>query len=345
MIAMLPALPALPPIRFADPIFLGFLLLLPLAAMLRGRIGKTAAVGYSSAELARSAGRPAQGGAGAWLFFARLFAAALLIVALARPQLDRGTTEVHASGIDLVLALDVSGSMESLDLIGDDGKRTSRVEVVKSVVRQFINDRPDDRIALMIFAGKPYLVSPLTLDHDWLLQNLERVRIGIIEDSTAIGDAIAAGVNRLRDQPDKSKVMILLTDGQNNSGRIMPNTAAEAAKALGVKVYTIGIGVKGDAPFPVKDAFGNVHIEMIPNDVDEDALQKIADETGGRFFRATDTETLKHVYQQIDRLKKSTRVFKKFEHYEDLYTWVLIPALCLFGLELRLSHTRYRRVP
>ena len=344
MIAMLPALPALPPIRFADPIFLGFLLLLPLAAMLRGRIGKTAAVGYSSAELARSAGRPAQGGAGAWLFFARLFAAALLIVALARPQLDRGTTEVHASGIDLVLALDVSGSMESLDL-KIDGRPTSRVEVVKSVVGKFIAARPDDRIALMIFAGKPYLVSPLTLDHDWLLQNLERVRIGIIEDSTAIGDAIAAGVNRLRDQPDKSKVMILLTDGQNNSGRIMPNTAAEAAKALGVKVYTIGIGVKGDAPFPVKDAFGNVHIEMIPNDVDEDALQKIADETGGRFFRATDTETLKHVYQQIDRLEKSTRVFKKFEHYEDLYTWVLIPALCLFGLELRLSHTRYRRVP
>jgi len=244
----------------------------------------------------------------------------------------------------MMLALDVSGSMESLDL-KLQGQPASRVEVVKSVVSEFIKQRTDDRLGLLIFAGKPYLISPLTLDHDWLLQNLERVKIGLIEDSTAIGSAIAAGVNRLRDQPAKSKVLILLTDGQNNAGKVAPLTAAEAAKALGVRVYTIGIGVKGQAPYPMRDAFGNVHMQMIETDVDEGMLQKIADETGGHFFRATDTDALRQIYAQIDRLEKTTHVLKKFEHYDELFAWALVPGLLLIGLEVLLAQTRYRRVP
>ena len=182
-------------------------------------------------------------------------AAALMIVGLARPQRAHSRTEVSVNGIDIVLGLDVSGSMQALDF-EIDGRRVNRIEVVKSVVSKFIEERPNDRIGLIAFAGRPYLVSPITLDHDWLQQNLERVSIGAVDDGTAIGSAIAAGVNRLRMTPAKSKVVILLTDGVNNTGKISPLAAAEAANALGVKIYTIGVGVRGKAPIPVQDEAG-----------------------------------------------------------------------------------------
>ena len=331
-------------LRFLHPWLLLLLALLPLLALLRGRAGRPAAVAYSGTEAARAAALPARGRPGAWLAGLRLLAAALAIVALARPQQGSGATEVRAGGIDLVLALDVSGSMESLDLTWE-GQPTARVEVVKSVVAKFIAARPDDRIGLIVFAGRPYLVSPLTLDHDWLLQNLERVHTGMIEDSTAIGSAIAAGTNRLRDQNGKSKVLILLTDGENNAGKINPVTSAEAARALGIKIYTIGIGVKGEAPFPITDAFGNRRMVMIQTDVDEEMLGKIAEETGGKFFRATATDALQAIYGQIDRMEKTEHAVKKFEHYRELFPWVLLPALLLVVLELVLAQTRYRRLP
>jgi Ca-activated chloride channel family protein len=288
--------------------------------------------------------RDTRGRAGRWLVTLPIAVLALLTLGLARPQYGRNDTTIQASGVDMMLAIDVSGSMKSLDFKVND-QPVSRVDVVKSVVSKFIEARPDDRIGMMEFAHSPYLVCPPTLDHDWLLQNLDRVQIGNIDDGTAIGSGIAACVNRLRDLPGKSKVIVLLTDGQNNCGKVSPIMAAEAAKALGVKVYTIGVGVRGDAPMPVTDSFGNQQIVMIHADVDEDALQKIATETGGKFYRATDTEALRNVYADIDRLEKTSHSMKKFQSEAELFPWALLPALGLLGTGIGLSQTRYRRLP
>jgi Ca-activated chloride channel family protein len=226
-----------------------------------------------------------------------------------------------------------------------EGHRLNRIAIVRRVVSKFIEERPNDRIGLVAFAGAPYLVSPLTLDHDWLLQNLERADVGGVDDGTAIGSAIAAAVNHLRETRAKSKVVILLTDGVNNTGKIAPIAAAEAAKALGVKVYTIGVGVRGEAPIPVTDQAGKSHIIMARVDVDEKTLQTVADLTGGRFYRATDTDSLRKIYDQINTFEKSAQSVQKFEHVEELYGWVLIPALALLALTLVLQLTWFRRLP
>ncbi len=329
---------------FQSPEFLWLLVLVPLLALWRGCKGATAAIEYSSAELVRQVAKDSRSGAGGWITSVRLLSLALLIVALARPQFGRGTTEVEASGIDIVLAIDISGSMEALDF-QLNGQAVSRLEVVKSAVSKFIEARPNDRIGLVVFAGRPYLVSPLTLDHPWLQQNLDRVKIGLVEDGTAIGSAIAASVNRLRDQPSKSKIVILLTDGMNNAGKVAPETAADAARTMGIKVYTIGAGVKGNAPMPVKDQFGNRRYAMVPVDVDEETLKKVADATDARFYRATDTDSLENIYAEIDRLEKSKAKIRKFEHYQELFAWFLIPGLLLLGGEFWAMNTRYRRLP
>jgi Ca-activated chloride channel family protein len=263
---------------------------------------------------------------------------------LARPQRGHSRTEVTSNGIDIVLGLDVSGSMQALDF-DIDGQRLNRIAIVKSVVAKFIEERPNDRIGLIAFAGAPYLVSPLTLDHDWLQQNLERVDVGAGDDGTAIGSALAASVNRLRTTPAKSKVVILLTDGMNNTGKISPLSAAEAAKALGVKVYTIGVGVRGKAPIPVRDEAGNTHMVMAKVDVDEKTLQAVADQTGGKFYRATDTNSLQRIYEQINTLERTAQTVQKFERYEELYPWALIPSLAVLALSSVLQQTRFRRLP
>jgi Ca-activated chloride channel family protein len=330
--------------RFLQPEWLWALTLLPPVMLWRGRRGPVAAIEYSDVGLARDVARRSRSRLGRWIWLLPIVAGALMIVGLARPQRGQSRTEVTANGIDIVLGLDVSGSMQALDFLVDN-QRVNRIEVVKSVVAKFIEERPDDRIGLIAFAAAPYLVSPITLDHDWLQQNLERVNIGVGDDGTAIGSAIAAGVNRLRMTPAKSKVVILLTDGMNNTGKISPLAAAEAAKALGIKVYTIGVGVRGKAPIPVKDEAGNMHLIMAKVDVDEKTLQTIADETGGKFYRATDTESLQKIYEQINRLEKSAQTVQKFEHYEELYPWALIPSLAILGLSALLQHTRYRRLP
>ena len=331
-------------IQFLQPGWLWLLLLLPLIALWRGRRGTVAAVEFSSAETARQVARETRSRVGRWLPLLPLLALGLFVVALARLQFGRATTEVNASGIDMMLAIDVSGSMQSLDF-KVNGEPVDRVGVVKSVVSKFIDERPNDRLGLVEFAGAPYLVSPLTLDHDWLQQNLERVKVGGIEDGTAIGSAIAMCANRLRNEPSKSKVIVLLTDGENNMGKVSPLMAAEAAKALGIKVYTIGAGVRGEAPMPVKDQFGNTRMVMVKSDVDEDTLGKIAQETGGQFFRATDTDSLKHIYAQIDQLEKTTHTVKKFEHHSELFAWALFPGLLVLGSALGLEQTRFRRLP
>ena len=330
--------------RFLQPEWLWALALLPVVMLWRGRSGPIAAVQYSDIGLARDVARSSRSRIGRWVWLLSICAAALMIVGLARPQRGHSRTEVTANWIDIVLGLDVSGSMQALDFLIDN-QRVNRIEVVKSVVSKFIDERPNDRIGLIAFAGVPYLVSPITLDHDWLQQNLERVNIGNADDGTAIGSAIAAGVNRLRTTPAKSKVVVLLTDGVNNTGKISPLAAAEAAKALGVRIYTIGVGVRGKAPIPVRDEAGNMHIIMAKVDVDEKTLQTIADETGGKFYRATDTDSLEKIYEQIIGLEKSAQTIQKFEHYDELYPWALLPSLALLGLGFLLQQTRYRRLP
>jgi Ca-activated chloride channel family protein len=331
-------------IRFLYPEWFWAFSLLPVVMLWRGRRGPVAAIEYSDVSLARNVARASRSRIGALVWALPLLAGVLMIVGLARPQRAHSRTEVTANGIDIVLDLDVSGSMQALDF-QIDHQRVNRIEVVKSVVSKFIDQRPDDRIGLIAFAGAPYLVSPITLDHDWLQQNLERVTVGAADDGTAIGSAIAASVNRLRLTQAKSKVVILLTDGVNNTGKIQPLAAAEAAKAMGVKIYTVGVGVRGDAPIPVHDAAGNTRLIMAKVDVDEKTLQAVAEETGGRFYRATDTSSLQKIYEQINQFEKSAQTVQKFERTEELYPWVLIPALAILGLSLTLQHTRLRRLP
>jgi Ca-activated chloride channel family protein len=331
-------------IRFLQPEWLWALTALPPIIAWRGRRGPVAAVEYSDVSLARDIARRTRSRIGRVVWLLPITAAALMIIGLARPQRSHSRTEVTANGIDIVLGLDVSGSMQALDF-SVDHSRVNRIAVVKSVVAKFIEERPNDRIGLIAFAGLPYLVSPLTLDHDWLLQNLERVNVGIADDGTAIGSAIAAAVNHLHATTAKSKVVILLTDGVNNSGKISPLAAAEAARAMGVKVYTIGVGVRGKTPMPVKDEAGKVHVILATVDVDEKTLQAVASETGGQFYRATDTDSLRKIYEQINLYETSAQSVQKFEHVEELYEWTLFPALGLLGLGVLLQQTRFRRLP
>ena len=330
--------------RFLQPEWLWLLALLPIVLLWRGRRGPVAAIEYSDVSLARDVARRGRSRIGLFVWLLPILAGALMIVGLARPQRAHGRTEVTANGIDIVLDLDVSGSMQALDF-QIDNRRVNRIEVVKAVVSKFIDERPDDRIGIVAFAGAPYLVSPITLDHDWLQQNLERVTVGGADDGTAIGSAIAASVNRLRLTQAKTKLVILLTDGVNNTGKISPIAAAEAARAMGVKIYTIGVGVRGEAPIPMRDAAGNARLVMAKVDVDEKTLQTVADATGGKFYRATDTDSLEKIYQQINRFEKTAQTVHKFEHTEELYQWALIPALGILAFSLLLQQTRLRRLP
>src|SRR3984893_15847797 len=237
-------------LTFAHPWLLLLLLAIPLLAYLRGKRGPAAALTFSSTSTLRAIGKQSAARGGK-LLRALIFATlAIFVIALARPQLGKSLTQVEASGIDIMLVLDVSGSMLTKDFtIGGD--RATRLDAIREVTQKFIEGRPNDRIGIIAFGGRPYVVSPMTLDHDWLLQNLERVRIGLVEDGTAIGSAMASAANRLNDKHSKSRVIVLLTDGENNAGKISPNTAAEAVKALKIHFYAIGAGTNGVAPAPV----------------------------------------------------------------------------------------------
>jgi Ca-activated chloride channel family protein len=330
--------------QFAHPWMLWLLLALPLIAWLRGRQGKAAAIQYSGVSLLGTLARGRKVQAGGWLAALRYLALACFIVALARPEKVDSSSQVEESGIDMMLAIDLSPSMQALDY-HKDGQDLSRVEVVRDTVGPFIEARPNDRIGMVVFAGEAYLMSPLTLDHDWLLQNVQRLQVGLAGDATAIGSAIAVCANRLRDQPSKSKIIVLLTDGSNNAGKITPFAAAAAAKALGIKIYTIGAGSNDVAKFPTHDVFGRRIYVTIPVDIDVEALQKIADLTGGKFFRAADVDTLQNVYKEINKLETSRVAVKHFEHVQEYFMFALVPGLAFLGLEILLAHTRWRRVP
>ncbi len=329
---------------FAHPWVLLLLLLVPLLALLKGKFGGTAGVTFSNTAMLAAIGRRQRNRAGAFLATLTYLALSLFIIALARPQLGSVVTRVQATGVDIMLAIDVSRSMLAEDFtIGT--QRANRIDAVKLVTEKFIRERPNDRIGIVAFAGQPYLVSPLTLDHDWLIRNLERLRIGLVEDGTAIGSAIASAANRLKDKEAKTKLIVLLTDGDNNAGKVQPLTAAEAAKALGIRIYTIGAGTEGEAPFPLVNQFGRTVYRNVLVRFDEKTLEEIAAMTDGKYFRATDTSSLEKIFAEIDMLEKSKVEVEKTAQYRDLFQWFLIPGVACLLLHILLSQTVWRRLP
>jgi len=287
------------------------LVIVPLLSWLRGNRGPTAALIYSSTSVLHGLGRSSASRAGKLLHGLLHIALAILIIALARPQLGKSLTQVEASGIDIMIALDVSGSMLTKDFtVG--GESATRVDAIREVTRKFIEGRPNDRIGIIAFAGRPYIVSPLTLDHDWLL----------------------------------------LTDGENNAGKIPPNTAAEAIKALRIKLYAIGAGINGIAPVPiidrngpVTDAMGNIYYQNQRVEFNEAGLKEVAQIAGGQFFRATDTNSLEQIYTDIDKMEKSTVSVKKYQQYRDLFPVCLMAGAGVLLAELLLSQTIWKKLP
>jgi Ca-activated chloride channel family protein len=330
---------------FGNPYFLLLLLLLPLAAWIKGKRGKPPAFVYSSVQLVRSILNVTRTRSGAFVSSIRWITLTLLIIALAQPRLTKSETKVSASGIDIVVAIDLSGSMASEDFVVGS-ERLNRLDMAKDVLKKFILKRPSDRIGLVAFATQAYIASPLTLDHDFLLQNLERLQIGTIDQSqTAIGSALGNAINRLRELKSISKIVILMTDGQNNAGKVAPLTVAEAAKALKVKVYTIGVGKQGVAPMPVYMGGRKVGYRNEPVDIDETTLRKIAEMTGGKYYRADDAEKFRAIYAEIDKLEKTEADVRKFSHHQELFAWLITPGLGLLLLEVLLRHTLFRRLP
>lgn len=271
------------------------------------------------------------------LYAIRIIAVLLLIIVLARPQSTDKFQDVSTEGIDIVMALDISGSMLARDFKPD------RLEASKDVATEFISGRPYDRIGLVVFSGESFTQCPLTTDHAVLINLMREIQSGMIEDGTAIGMGLANAVNRIKDSEAKSKVIILLTDGVNNMGEVAPATAAGIAKTFGIRVYTIGVGTQGMAPYPVQTPFG-IQYQNMPVEIDEGILKEIAQTTGGRYFRATDNDKLVQVYQEIDKLEKSKIDVKQFIKKDEKYLTPAIIAFCLLVIEMLVRNSVLRKV-
>lgn len=275
-----------------------------------------------------------------WLpAFLRLGAFVLCVLALARPQIRDQRTQVFAEGVDIIMVLDTSTSMRAQDF------RPNRFEAAREVGAEFIRGRTSDRIGLVVFAAKAYTQAPLTLDYQFLQTMLEEVEVGVIEDGTAIGTALAMSVNRLKETDAKGKVVILLTDGQNNRGEIDPVTAAEVAQALGVRVYAIGVGARGEAPVVIDHPLVGRQRRMMPVEIDEDMLRSVASLTGGKYFRATNTDALREVYREIGELEKTKIEELSYTRFDEKYARFLLPAFLLLCLDVLLSSTKFRKLP
>ncbi len=329
--------------RFQDPWFLLFgFVLLPIVFRYWKKAGD-ASFRFSSIALF---GKPAATGRmflRHCLIVLRCLGIGLCIIALARPQAGKKETEIITEGIDIMLCLDTSGSMRALDF-ELNGQRSDRLAVVKQVVNSFIEKRLNDRIGMVVFGEEAFTQCPLTMDYGVLLSFLRRIEIGMAGDSTAVGSALATSVKRLKDVPGKSKVVILLTDGRNNAGKVSPVTAAEIAKTYDVKVYTIGVGVEGKSPFLVDTLFGRDYVYQ-QVDLDENTLRQIAKTTRGQYFRATDTVSLERIYEQIDKMEKTESKTKEHMEYNELFIWFAIPGLLLLLAEFTLANTRLRKIP
>lgn len=327
--------------EFAHPNILWALaVLVPLAAYYVWReLQGGAAIDISTVEGVRRAPRTVRWYLRHLPFVLRCAAIALIIIALARPQSAEHNTRTNAEGIDIVMAIDVSTSMLARDFNPD------RITAAKEVAAEFVAARPADRIGLVVFAGESLTQSPLTTDRATLQTLLARIRSGIIEDGTAIGNGLATSVNRLRESEAKSKVIILLTDGVNNRGQISPVTAAQIAREYGIRVYTIGVGKRGKAPYPAVDMFGNTSFVQVEVEIDEEMLQKIAEETGGKYFRATDKRKLKEIYDEIDTLEKSKVEISQFTVLHEEYLIFVLGALAALLLEFLVKALVLNRLP
>jgi len=327
--------------RFANPEALLLLVLVPILAYWRLGRGpqRRGSLRYSDLSLLRRAGAERTGRWHHALLALRLLVLTLFIVAFARPQSASTTEDVSTRGIDIVLALDISSSMLAEDL------DPNRLEAVKEVAKTFVDGRRNDRIGLVVFAGQAFTQAPLTIDHEAVDAVLSELEVGMVEDGTAVGLGLATALKRLENSQADSKVIILLTDGRNNRGEIDPATAAQMAQALGVKVYTIGAGSRGTTRIPVDSpTLGRRYVTM-KVDVDEPTLTEVAEVTGGKYFRATDRESLKSIYEEIDQLETTKIDVQSFTRYGELFHVPLLTGLVLLLLEIGLSQTALRRLP
>ncbi|MBL7959432.1 VWA domain-containing protein [bacterium] len=327
-------------LEFADPYFLILLILIPVILFWRKRKFAKSAVVYSNVQTIKAAKpslrqriKPAL----QWLQILVLF---LLIIAMARPRTRNSQSSITTEGIDIMMALDVSRSM----LIEDMGN-LNRMDAAKEVAETFVRGRQSDRVGLVVFAGKSFTQCPLTVDYQILTSLIRQVSIGVVEDGTAIGMGLINSINRLRESTSKSKVIILLTDGQNNRGEIDPMTAAQIAQALNIRVYTIGAGKDGLARIPVDDPFFGKQYVTAEVKIDEETLRGIAEITGGQYFRATHLKALEEIYEQIGQLEKTKIDVKTYFRYEDLYPWVLVPALLLLFMHFVLIRSIFLELP
>lgn len=327
--------------RFAYPQILFLLLLIvPLIYFeLRGK-PKRRSIAFSSVDILCDAKLEAGSVKKYGRTALRLLVLALVVFAAARPQTGRSESSIRTEGIDIALVLDTSGSMQAQDF-----QPKNRLHVAKEVVKEFISKRKHDRIGLVVFSAQALSQCPLTLDYDVLNGLVDRVDFGMLENGTAIGVALATACNRLKDSTAKSRIVVLLTDGQNNTGIISPPASADIAKSLGIKVYTIGVGTRGMAPFPVDDPLFGRRLVQMQVDLDEETLQQIARTTGGEYFRATDAEELLRIYDRIDELEKTAIETKTFTNYTDKYLLLTLPALLLLVLELGLGESVWREIP
>jgi Ca-activated chloride channel family protein len=326
---------------FAYPAFFYLLALLPLMAgwyFWRGR-KSTGSLTISGFENLDERSKSARIWLRHLLFVMRISVVGLLVLVLARPQSSNQWEQVTTEGIDIVMCMDVSGSMRAMDF------RPNRLEAAKNVGIEFVNARQDDRFGLVVFAGESFTQCPMTSDRAVVINFMKEVDFGVIEDGTAIGMGLATAVNRIKESRAVSKVIILLTDGVNNRGDVGPVTAAEIAANFGIRVYTIGIGTRGTAPVPVEDAFGRTMVRDMPVEIDEDVLKKIAATTGGTYFRATDNYKLREIYQQIDQMEKTRLDVKQFSKRKEEYFTFLLAAMIMLLTEILLRYTFFRTIP
>jgi Ca-activated chloride channel family protein len=328
-------------ISFADPWFLLLLLLIfPLLWYGQGSSGR---IRYSNIRSFKQLAAQQRWHPRILLTLLRGLALALFVLALARPQAGKTYSETNSLGVDIMLAMDTSGSMQALDF-KLEGKPVDRLTVLKKVVAEFIKKRENDRMGLVVFGEEAFIQCPITWNHGLLLDFLKEVQIGMAGDATAIGSAIGVSVNRMKDLKAKSKILILLTDGRSNAGRIAPQKAAELAKTFGIKIYPIGVGTRGKAPFLVNDIFGS-HYVYQEVDIDEEGMQEIARLTEGHYYRATDTEKLQEIYAEIDKQETTEVTVKQYTEYEEIFHWALLPGLIFLLLEIGLGNTLLRKIP
>lgn len=326
---------------FAYPYLLA-LLVVPVVFLfirMRFRRRRDPVLAFSSVDL--TGHRPGWRARLHWILPAfRLLLLVLLVIVLARPRSGESETEVVSEGIDIVLALDISGSMKA-----EDFQPRNRLHVAKEEAKRFIQGRQSDRIGLVVFASNAYTQCPLTTDYHVLERLIDEIDFGDIKDGTAIGMGIANGANRLKDVPGKSRVLIVLTDGQNNAGTVDPLTAADLAQSMGIRIYTIGVGSDEEAPYPVDDPLLGRHYVYLPAQIDEPTLKEIAGKTGGRYYRATDAEGLTEIYAEIDQLEKTKVETREWINYSEFGSYLALPALVLLLLEMVLARTLLRRLP